>query len=137
MEICRYVRTYSLLGLWVIAVSLVVSRYQPNSSPQPTYYASDTIFSVSVVLGVMLVELVVLYLLLKPWKRPTSAWGSLGAFVLFTPWAMLSSIFAMHGSNAVILHVFWLWVVEIFLVIYILFSVVSSYWKSSTFPPKD
>ncbi|WP_143780513.1 hypothetical protein [Leptolyngbya sp. 'hensonii'] len=112
MIICRYIRTYSLLCLWGIAVSLVIVNYQPTASTaagEPlTYYASDTSLTVVSVLGMMSIELIVLYLMLKLWQHPRSAWGSLGALLLFIPWAMLASVFAMHGNNAVFLHALWL-----------------------------
>ena len=67
MKICKYVRTYSLLCLWVVVVGLIALNYQPASSPKALpYYASDTVASVVDTLGVMSVELGGLYFLLKP-----------------------------------------------------------------------
>ncbi len=123
MKIFKYIRTYSLLCLWVIAVVLIIRSYQPASSPPSShYYASDTITSVLWTLGVMLAELIGLYLLLKPWQRPHSVVGSLIALAIFTPWGFLSTVAAMHASNSVFLHTIWLWVVEGFLVIYTLYA---------------
>ncbi len=67
MKICKYVRTYSLLCLWIVVVGLIALNYQPASSPKASpYYASDTVASVVDTLGVMSVELGGLYFLLKP-----------------------------------------------------------------------
>jgi hypothetical protein len=132
MKICKYIRTYSLLCLWVIAVGVIVRSYQPASSPQsPHYYASDTTTSVLGTLGVMLAELIGLYLLLEPWHRPRSVIGSLVALALLTPWTFLSTVAAMHASNSVFLHAVWLWVVEGFLVVYTLFAFGSLQSRSS------
>jgi hypothetical protein len=102
--VCKYIRTYSLLCLWVISAGLIVANYQTNSSPQLSYSAVDTTESVLVVLSIMVTELIVLYLLLKPWQIPRSGISSLVTLGMFTIWTFLSMILAMHGSNSVFIH---------------------------------
>ena len=38
MKICKYVRTYSLLCLWVVVVGLIALNYQPVSLPKASPY---------------------------------------------------------------------------------------------------
>lgn len=120
MKICEYTRTYSLLCLWVAAVGLIVHTCLPISAQSSIYYASDTLISVLGTLGVMLAELITLYLFLEPWHRSRSAIRPFVTLAIFTPWTFLSTVAAMHASNAVLLHGAWLWGVECLLVLILL-----------------
>lgn len=62
-----------------------------------------------------LIELGILYLIVRPWSFRCSWLRVIGAIVLFFPWTFLMVFMTMHGGGIVMLHFLWLVVVDLVL----------------------
>lgn len=128
--VLKFIRNFGLLGLWLAAALFLYFNFRREESrPQPHghYYADDNADSVLFVIVVMLVEVVVLYLILRPWSYRNSFARPLAALLLFLPWTLLSMVVSMHAASAVFLHWMWLFVLDCALVVCILASGVGAF----------
>lgn len=120
IAIWKFTRHFGLLGLWLAAASFIYFNYQREQSiPQPHvhYFANDNSNSVLFVLMVMMIEIMMMYLILRPWSYQRSAARALVALVLSLPWTLFSMAVSMHASSAVFLHWMWLVVIDCVIVI--------------------
>jgi hypothetical protein len=108
----------SLLPLlaWVAVAALMV-RDDVNDpfDPQLTgtaRYGHNHSGALVDVLVITVMELLVIYAILRPWSLDSSRWRRAMALALvFVPWTMISMLSAMHAGGIVALHVLWVMVV--------------------------
>jgi hypothetical protein len=77
-------------------------------------------------LGVTLVELAVVYFILRPWSYRRSWLRPLGALVLYLPWTAFSMLMTMHAGGVFILHFLWLLAVVLILTVCSVWSGVAA-----------
>lgn len=127
--VLKLVRNFGLLALWLAAALFIYfnfQREQANPLPHKPHFSEDTADSVLMVLVVMMVEIVVLYLILRPWSYRNSFARPLAALLLFLPWTLFSMAISMHAGSAVFLHWMWLFVLDCVLVACALVSGVAA-----------
>jgi hypothetical protein len=120
-------RTYGLAALWALAAAAMVLSHLSdpfNPEVERTHpYGHNQQGALGEVLVVSLVELAVLYLILRPWKQAESFWPRLLAVLaLLVPWTVVSAYLTMHAGGIVALHFLWLFAVVIVLVASLAFS---------------
>ena len=98
--------------LWVITAVLMVRDYVAdpyNPSLQGTdAYGHNSEGSLLPALGITVIELAVVYLILRPWSYRRS-WLRAGiAFVIYLPWTGLSGFMCMHAGGIFAIHFLWL-----------------------------
>jgi hypothetical protein len=113
------VRLGGLLLLWLLVVALMVNDwrldpYDPSVVAEHPYghnHAGALLDGVRATL----VELAVVYAVLRPWSYRRS-WGrSLAALALLLPWTCFSVLIAIHAGGIAVLHL--LWVAALLLVV--------------------
>ena len=62
------------------------------------------------------IELGILYLIVRPWSFRRSWMRIIGAMVFFFPWTFLMVFMTMHGGGIMLLHFLWLVVVDLILI---------------------
>ncbi len=118
--VLKFIRNFGLPGLWLVAALFLYfnfRREQSRTQPHGHYYADDSADSVLFVIAVMLVEVVVLYVILRPPSYRNSFARPVVALLLFLPWTLLSMVVSMHAGSAVFLHWMWLFVLDCALVV--------------------
>lgn len=125
--IWQILKSGGLLALWLIAVWAMWRSHQLDPF-DPTLQGTDryghngegdfkTFFIIT------LVELAVLYIVLRPWSFRRSFGRLLVVLVLFMPWTFLSMLASMHAGSIVSLH--WLWLVAVDAVLFVCAVVAS------------
>lgn len=123
--VLKLIRNFGLLGLWLAATLFLYfnfRREQANPLPHKHHFAEDSADSVLSVIVVMLIEVVVLYLILRPPSYRNSFARPLTALLLFLPWTLVSMMVSMHAGSAVFLHWMWLFMLDCALVVCALVS---------------
>lgn len=121
----KLVRGSALPCLWLAAASLIYLNYRSERAdprPHEYYFAQDTARPAAVVLAVMLVEVVALTLVLRPWSYRRSWARALAALALLLPWTLVSMVVSMHAGSAVFLHWVWLFLLDCLLLACAAFS---------------
>jgi hypothetical protein len=65
---------------------------------------------------ITLIELGLLYRILRPWSFDRSIGRVVGAMVLFLPWGVLNLLISMHAGGVFLWHMVWLVAVKLILV---------------------
>ncbi|MBA2340056.1 MAG: hypothetical protein H0V88_06655 [Pyrinomonadaceae bacterium] len=120
----RFFKHYGLLGLWLVVAAMICSSYFGDKHDPGYYFASNTREAFYALLVISLVEVAVLYLVLRPWNYQRSLARPLLALLLFAPWALLNMMLSMHAQTIMLQHSFWLFFIVCPLLI-ILFLVSS------------
>jgi hypothetical protein len=125
----KFVRNYGLLILWLAAVLLLYSWYQsdyrieqstsnlPRERNYDAPYRMTNLKLVLLTFAVMTAELIILYLVLRPWSYALSIGRLLLASALFMVLLALSSMTVFGASNYVVFHGLWLLIVNCILVV--------------------
>ncbi|HEX8174642.1 MAG TPA: hypothetical protein VF543_05945 [Pyrinomonadaceae bacterium] len=133
----KFVRNYGLLILWLAATFLLYSWYQSDYqieqniiglSREHNYdepYRMTNWVSVLLMVAVLTSELVILYLILRPWSYHGSIGRILLAMALFIMLLSLSLGEVFGISNYAVFHELWLLIVNCVLVLCILISGIS------------
>jgi hypothetical protein len=115
-------RVAALPALWAITAALMVRDHVADAYDSTRTgtdsYGHNHDGALLQGLGLTLLELVIIYALLRPrtyersWSRP------LGALFLLVPWTGLSMIMTMHAGGIVALH--FLWLASLVLILFVL-----------------
>jgi hypothetical protein len=126
----KFVRNYGLLILWLAAALLLYSWHQsdhqieqsiinlPRERNYDAPYRMTDLKLVLLTFAVMTAEIIILYLILRPWSYPRSIGRLLLASALFMVLLILSSMTVFGASNYVVFYRLWLLVVSSILVAY-------------------
>jgi len=110
--VCWAIRMGGLPMLWLVVAVLMVrddarDPYQPDRHGTGAYghnYEGALVHG----LGLTLLELAVLYAILRPWSYRQSWARSALALLLFLPWTAFSMLMTMHAGGVIVLHFLWL-----------------------------
>ena len=123
----KIVKSYGLVLLWLVTALLMV-RDDANDPYNPSLegtarYGHNHQGALWQTLLLTVVELAVLYAILRPWSYRRS-WGrAVAALALFLPMAAFSTLMTMHAGGIVSLHLLWLVAVLV-----VLFGAALSRW---------
>ncbi len=122
-----FCKNYGLLALWLFVAAMVCSSYFGDRHEPGYYFARNTREAFYWLLVISLVEVAVLYLLLRPWNYQRSFARPLLALVIFAPWAIANMMLSMHAQTIILQHSFWLFfIVCPLLIILFLISAVAT-----------
>jgi hypothetical protein len=136
-QLWTFVRNYGLLVLWLAAALLLYSWYQtdyqieqsiinlPRERNYDEPYRMTDWKLMLLTFAVITVELIILYLILRPWSAQRSIGRLLLAPALFMLLLILSSTSILDASNYVAFHGLWLLLVSCVLVICTIISAIS------------
>lgn len=114
------IRNYSFALCWGIFLILMgidhlQDPYNPNEIGIPAYgHNNEGALLQGFILT--LVELAVLYLIIRPWSFRRSWLRVISAMVLFLPWTFLMIFMTMHSGGIFFLHFLWLLVIDLILI---------------------
>ena len=133
-------RTFGLAALWTLTAATMV--WSDLSDPfDPTLegthrYGHNPEGALRDGLLASLVELAVLYLILRPWNPAERSWPRvLAALVPLLPWTLFSMLVTMHAGGIVAVHFFWLLAVVLVLVTSLAFSAMAAIERRLRLPP--
>ncbi len=123
----RFSKNYGLLGLWFIVAAMICSSYFGDRHEPGHYFASNTREAFCALLVISLVEIAVLYLVLRPWRYQRSFARPLLALVVFAPWAIVNMMLSMHAQTIILQHSFWLFfiVCPLLIILFLISSVAA------------
>ncbi len=123
----RFCKNYGLLGLWLVIAAMICSSYFGDRHDPGYYFASNTREAFYWLLVISLVEVAVLYLVLRPWNYQRSFARPLLALFLFAPWAIINMMLSMHAQTIILQHSFWLFfiVCPLLIILFLISSVAS------------
>ena len=98
----------------------VVDPYNPSLRGSSAY-GHNSRDALHVGLVFLVVELLIVYAIIRPWSYQRSWRRALLALVIFVPWMILHAMASMHAGSVVALHVVWLLVLSV--VLFVLFGV--------------
>lgn len=115
------VRTFGLAAIWALtAILMLLNGLHDPFDPAlegTRRYGHNHEGALRDGLVVSLVELAVLYGVLRPWKMGGRAWlRILGILVLLVPWTLVSAVLTMHAGGITTIHLMWLLTVVLVLV---------------------
>jgi hypothetical protein len=121
------VRTFGLGVLWALSAGCMVLnalRDPYDAALEGTRrYGHNHEGALRDGLVVSLIELDVLYLVLRPWKRGGLPWlRVLAMLAVIVPWTLLSGVLTMHAGGVVTIHLLWLLAVVLVLVVALVWS---------------
>jgi hypothetical protein len=123
LSLWKFVRNYGLLILWLVAAFLLYSWYQsdyqlehsiaglPRERNYDVPYRMTDGKLVLLTLAIMTAELIILYLILRPWSYRHSSKHLLIALTLFMTLMLFSSLRVFGTNNYVMFH--WLWLLTV------------------------
>ena len=119
--IWQITRIIGLAALGLAFILLMTRDYTVVDPPNPLppgepLYGHNTSGVLSRTVIFTLVELGLLYRILRPWSFDRSIWRVVGAIVVFLPWGVLNLLLSMHAGGVFIWHMLWLVVVNLILV---------------------
>jgi hypothetical protein len=119
--IWRITRIIGLAVLGLAFILLMVRDYAVLDPPtllppgEPPYgHNTPGILSRTVI--ITLIELGLLYCILRPWSFDRSVGRVVATIVLFLPWLTLNVLISMHAGGVFIWHLLWLMAVNLILV---------------------
>jgi hypothetical protein len=123
----KILQNYGLAFMWLVTAFLMVrddlnDPYNPNLEGIASYGHNHQGALWQTML-ITLLELAVLYAILRPWSYRRS-WGrAVAALALFLPVAAFSMLMTMHAGGILSIHFFWL-----VAVLFVLFGAALSRW---------
>ncbi|NEQ24982.1 MAG: hypothetical protein F6K28_38995 [Microcoleus sp. SIO2G3] len=72
-----------------------------------------------------MIELGILYLVIRPWSFRRSWVRCLGAMTLFFPWTFLMMFITMHGGGITRIHFFWLVGIDLILITLLIWTLLT------------
>ena len=101
---------------WLVVLVFMVLNYQSDPF-DPTLqgtaqYGHNHEGAIGDAIKSGLVELAVLYLVLRPWSYRHSAGRAALGLLVFLPWTFFSMILSLHAGGVVHLHLLWLLLVS-------------------------
>jgi hypothetical protein len=113
-------RKYGLLLLWLLAVVAMLDAwrrdpYVPRPIGLPSYHHNGP-WDLPWFLGLSVVEVGVVYLLLRPWSGRRSWWRPIGAVIALlalVPWTVLLAVVGMHSGPIFGLHTLWVMALDV------------------------
>jgi hypothetical protein len=110
-------------ALAVVGAAFILRSYRAEHlRPPGRHFAADTPSSLGMALGLLVVETVVLYAILRPWSYRASRQRLLAALAVFGPWAIFWAFGVMHAGTALVLHTTWLVLLAVVLLIQLMAS---------------
>ncbi len=106
----NWLKNYSLLLLWVLAVVWMASDSYWFHPPEPAASPYGRNVEGELITNVLWssFELALLYLILRPWSFNRSL-GRVGVtLILFWPWLLLFFLVTIHSGNVSMIHGVWL-----------------------------
>ena len=131
VEIWTLVKNFGLLVLWFVTTYWMfqlnlADTFNPSLAGTTAIYGHSGPDDLKNMIILSAIELVVLYLILRPWSYQRSWSRSFMALLLFAPWTVLSMIVSMHTGSILTLHWLWLLVLDIVLLASIVGSLAES-----------
>jgi uncharacterized RDD family membrane protein YckC len=130
------VRTFGLAILWALSAGCMVLnalRDPYDAALEGTRrYGHNHEGALRDGLVVSLIELAVLYFVLRPWNKDGRPWLRVLALLLvFVPWTLLSAVLTMHSGGIVMIHLMWLLTVVLVLVVALVGSAAATLGRRS------
>ena len=127
----RITRIIGLAALGLAFILLMVRDYMVVDPPGPLPlgelpYGHNTPEILGRTVIFTLVELGLLYRILRPWSFDRSILRVVGAITLFAPWGVLNMLISMHSGGVFLWHMVWLVVVNLILIGLLLGSGISA-----------
>jgi hypothetical protein len=105
-------------ALALVGVAFILRSYRAEHLRAPSrHFAADTPSSLGMALGLLVVETLLLYAILRPWSYRASRERLLAALALFGPWAIFWCFRVMHAGTAMLLHTMWLVLLDVALLV--------------------
>lgn len=104
-------RRAGLLSLWALTVAMMVmdhvgDPYDPTRQGTAVY-GHNAPGTLELGIGVSLIELLVVWAILRP-ESYVRSWGRAAlALVVLAPWAFASALATMHASGIFVIHLLW------------------------------
>ena len=119
---------------WAIAVAFMVTAsfdpdqyfYYSHQERGPFVYPTS---DVAVALVAAVIELIVLYAVLRPWSMPVTVLRVASCFVLFATWLWLCSFVVVHAPGYLMVHLLWVFFVALVLAAAIAVMAVRRLWS--------
>ncbi len=89
------------------------------------YYAANTLETFTQIVACSILEIAILYLILRPWSyRAASWWRAAIALCLLTPWMLVLMVMSLHASDVVFIHGLWTIAIELILIVTTVISLI-------------
>lgn len=130
------IRKFGFIFCWAIFIVLMwrdhlQDPYDPNFRGPPVYgHNQEGEFLQGFI--ITLIELGILYMIIRPASFRRSWMRVIGAIALFFPWTLLMIFMTMHGGGILMLHFLWLLVVDLMLIALLMWTLFSIMLNSLT-----
>jgi hypothetical protein len=132
-------RTFGLAALWALFAALMINDalhdpYDPTLEATHRYgHNHDGALREGLMATV--IELAVLYLVLRPWSTAGRPWLRVLVMLLpLIPWTLVSAVITMHAGGITMIHFVWLLAVVLVLVVSLFVSVAKAIGRSRRRP---